>query len=130
MNTKALPYGAREIVEIRGLGKRPADMILVSLVGQIRESNPIVVAKPCREYDWRFLVGLDVLLVVSSAIDQSAVRRVVDEIQTIGTGYFGVWFVDKQAGRSLAWGKFKPAAKASRVMFAYERAQFAGIGAA
>ncbi len=130
MSSEALPYGAAEIVAVRGQGKKPADMVLVSLVGPLREQNPVVVAKPGREYDWRFLVGLDVLLVVSTATEPSAVRRAVEEILAVGTEYFGVWFSDKQVGQNVAWGKFKPALKVTRGMAGYERSLFSGIGVA
>ena len=54
-----LPYGAKTILEARINGQRPADLLIVSLVGAVDESNPVIVAKPDAKYDWRFLlVGL------------------------------------------------------------------------
>lgn len=126
-----LPYGAQEIVETRRLGKRPADMVLVSLIGPLRrEINPVVIAKPGRAYDWRFLVGLDVMLVASSALDKPAVRRVADAISVVSPSYLGVWFGDKQQGQHIAWGRFKPKSKAVRRMFDFDKKAFSGMGAA
>lgn len=66
MNTQTIPHGAAEIVALRKAGKRPADLVLVSLVGPLRgEGNPQVIAKASRHYDWRFLVGLEVMLVAN-----------------------------------------------------------------
>lgn len=47
----SMPYGAQEIADLRAIGKRPADMVLVSLIGPLRELNPVVVARPERRYD-------------------------------------------------------------------------------
>jgi len=100
----AVPYGAQEIIDNRMIGKRPADMVLVSLVGPLREANPVVVAKPGRAYDWRFLARLEVLIVASTAIDRGAVKRVVDAVLPHKPDYLGVWFADRQAGMNVAFG--------------------------
>ena len=57
-----LPYGAAEIVALRTAGKRPADMLLISFVGSLRETNPVIVAQPSRSYDWRVVVALPVMI--------------------------------------------------------------------
>lgn len=56
-----LPYGAQAIAELRSNRKRPADMVLVSLIGPLHEINPVVMARPDKRYDWRFLAGLEVI---------------------------------------------------------------------
>jgi hypothetical protein len=43
-------------------GLRPADMVVVSLLGAVRMPNPVVLAKPGASYDWRWVRGLDVCL--------------------------------------------------------------------
>ncbi len=121
-----LPYGAREIVETRAIGKRPADMVLVSLVGPLRELNPVVVARPERSYDWRFLVDLDVLIVASSATDRTLVGCCVRAIIDHKPQYLGLWFADKQHGMNLAFGLWQ--LRSGRAMGAADRAAFAGIG--
>ena len=63
-----LPYGGREIADLRGQGKCPADMVILSLIGPLREKNPVLVAKPERAYDWRFLVGLEVMVAWNCAV--------------------------------------------------------------
>jgi len=121
-----LPYGAREIVETRTIGKRPADMVLVSLVGPLREVNPVVVAKPERCYDWRFLVDLQVLIVASSSTSKESVARLVRSIGEHQPQYLGVWFADKKQGLNIAFGKWK--LRSGRAMGATEKAAFDGIG--
>lgn len=44
--TAQLPYGGREIADIWAKRQKPADMVLVSLVGSLREINPLVIARP------------------------------------------------------------------------------------
>ena len=107
MSAGNLPYGAAEIVANRQLGKRPAEMVLVSLIGPLREDQPVIVAKPGRAYDWRFLVGLDVLVVASSATAKPDVSRLLRDLLTLPTGYLGVWLGDRQSGFNVAWGKLR-----------------------
>lgn len=122
----AVPYGAQEIINNRMIGKRPADMVLVSLVGPLREVNPVVVAKPGRAYDWRFLARLEVLIVASTAIDRGAVKRVVDAVLPHRPGYLGVWFADRQVGMHVAFGCWR--LRSGRGMGEQDRRAFKGIG--
>ena len=123
----AVPYGAQEIIDTRMIGKRPADMVLVSLVGPLRELNHVVVAKPGRAYDWRFLARLEVLIVASTAIDRGSVKRVVDAVLPHEPGYLGVWFADRQVGMNVAFGCWK--LRSGRGMGERDRKSFEGIGA-
>lgn len=127
-----LPYGGKEIAELRAIGKRPADMVLVSLIGPLREENPVLIAKPGRTYDWRFLVGLDVLLVAKTTQPADMVRKISDEMQGSSTNWLGIWFADCQDGLSLSWscpfGSYRPKASAVRRLSVWGRREFAGIG--
>lgn len=127
--TQTLPYGGQEIAALRAIGKRPADMVLLSLIGPLREpQNPVVIANPNRRYDWRFLVGLDVLVVVRSTIRPEAVRRLMTALLDAGVEYLGLWFGDRQDGRHVAWGTYRPRHLAMTSMFPYDKRQFSGIG--
>lgn len=123
-----LPYGGSEIAALRASRKRPADMVLVSLIGPLREPNPLVMARPEKSYDWRFLAGLDVLLVAATTIDSRLVKRAVEAILSVRPEYLGVWFSDRQDGLNLAFGCWKPKSKAIRMMGFATRRDFAGIG--
>jgi hypothetical protein len=124
----AVPYGALEIIETRMTGRRPADMVLVSLIGPLRELNPVVVAKPGKAYDWRFLVGLDVLVVTTTAADQSSVRRVLADAVAQSPRFLGVWFADRQDGFNTVFEGWSPVAKAWRAMSLSQRIAYAGMG--
>lgn len=123
-----LPYGGKEIASLRLNRKRPADMILVSLVGPLRENNPLVIAKPERSYNWKFISGLEVLIVASTSIDKSLVKLVIDAIAAFYPDYLGVWFSDKQNGAHIAWGSFRAKSQAMRWMSPRDREMFKGLG--
>ncbi len=126
--TGQLPYGAQHIVDSRLAGKRPADMVLVSLVGPLRELNPVVVARPGRAYDWRFTARLEVMLVASSATDRMAVQRIVAAILGHRPEYLGIWFADRQVGMHVAFGSW--VLRSGRGMGCYECEHLVGLGAA
>jgi len=125
--TADLPYGASEIVATRRAGKKPADMLLVSLVGGLREANPVVVAKPEKSYDWRFTARLEVLIVATTSTSKASLARIVEAILAHRPAYLGVWFADRQAGMNVAFGGWR--LSSGRGMGAKDREAFAGIGA-
>lgn len=130
MNRTSLPYGGLEIENLRRAHKRPADMVLVSLVGLLRqEANPLIVASPKRDYEWGFLTGLEVLLIANSQLETSIVRRFLKAISNVKPAYLGLWIADKQDGQNVAWGSYKPKSKAIRQMTRSDRIEFAGVGA-
>ena len=54
-----MPYGAKPILEARKQGRRPKDMILISLIGRLEnEINPVVIAEKDIAYDWAWIRGL------------------------------------------------------------------------
>lgn len=127
MNACDLPYGAREIVELRVAGKRPADMVLVSLIGPLREANPVIVAKPGRAYDWRFVVGLHVAVVVNT--ETAKIPDLVGAIDAAKPATLSVWFADRQNGLNVALHGYRPQTKTGRRMGVMQRAAWAGLGA-
>ena len=125
-----LPYGGQAIADLRAARKRPADMVLVSLVGPLREINPVVIAHPEKSYDWRFLAGLEVLLVIETGLDSDLVRRTANAILAVNPDYLGVWFADRQDGLNLAFGSWRPKTKVCRRLGMAERHAMVGIGRA
>jgi len=57
-----LPNGAEKVLSARKKGMRPAGMLIVSLIGPVGERNHTIFANPLSEYDWRWIVDLDVCL--------------------------------------------------------------------
>jgi hypothetical protein len=129
-----LPYGASPILEARKAGQRPADLLIVSLVGAVDEINPVIVAKPDAKYDWRFLLGLKVCILARPGV---RFAPVVLEIGRQWPEWLAVWDVDSQEGadaivhikpESLDKHKFGPGDFAAIFWpwTAYENKQFKG----
>jgi hypothetical protein len=121
-----LPYGAAEIVALRTAGKRPADMLLISFVGPLREANPVIIAQPSRSYDWRFVVALPVLIVATT--DTPRLAGIVKAIDTAAPDTLSVWFADQQDGINLLIGGHRPRTKTGRRMGIAQRTTLAGLG--
>ena len=130
MASHNLPYGAAEILAARKVGKRPADLLLVSLIGPLRgEGNPVLIAQPGRDYDWRFLVGLQSLIVAETSLPSAQVRSIADNIKAVKPEYLGLWFADKQSGLHLVLGGAVARPHGLlRYMSEAERQNFVGIG--
>lgn len=126
MNVRDLPYGAHEIVELRSTGKRPADLVLISFVGSLRENNPVVIAKAERPYDWRFLVGLSVALVIKT--DTPNLAGIVKNIEAVNPATLSVWFSDRQDGLNISLQGYRPGTKTGRRIGVRQRAAWAGLG--
>ncbi|MCB4360919.1 hypothetical protein [Quatrionicoccus australiensis] len=126
MSAQSLPYGAAEIVALRSTGKRPADMLLISLIGPLRETNPVIVAQPSRSYDWRFLVALPALIVAST--DTPNLSNIAKAIDAAAPASLSVWFADRQDGINVLLDGYRPRTKAGRRMGAAQRAALAGLG--
>lgn len=121
-----LPYGAAEIVALRTAGKRPADMLLVSFIGPLREINPVIIAQPSRSYDWRFVVALPVLIVATT--ETPNLVGIVKAIDSAAPVSLSVWFADQQDGANVLFDSYRPQTKAGRRMGIAQRTALAGLG--
>jgi len=129
MSTPVLPYGAAEILKLRKNGKRPADIVLVSLIGPLREVNPVIVANSSRQYDWTSLVDLPVLVVANSDTDKQAVRSVLGAIKALPARSLSLWLADRQNGQHvIVDGVTARPNGLLRHMDAQDRRNYAGIG--
>jgi hypothetical protein len=126
MNARDLPYGAREIAALRLTGQRPADLVLISFLGPLRETNPVIVAQPSRSYDWRLLVGLQVAIVLKTDTPNRA--GIVREIEAANPCSLSVWFADRQDGLNIALHGYRPRTKSGRRMGIVQRVAWAGLG--
>lgn len=66
-----IAQGAEPILQARLRGMRPADMVMISMVGPIKTPNHVVLALTGHDYayDWRWVHNLDICLVVDDNID-------------------------------------------------------------
>lgn len=89
------PEGADKIIAARVNGLRPADAVIVSMVGAVKTDNPVVHAKPGIVYDWRWVRGLEVLLYFR---DEDDWPNTAKDIALGRPAYLDLW---NQAGQ---WG--------------------------
>ncbi len=91
-----LPTGAKPIVDARIAGKRPADLLIVSLVGRLpAEVNPVVQADGD---DWRFIEGLKVCVFARPG---TPFREVCKRIAYCGPAWLGLWDVENREGATV-----------------------------
>ncbi|QDD65555.1 hypothetical protein EJD96_16020 [Herbaspirillum seropedicae] len=92
-----IPKGAHQIIDARKRGMKPDELILVSLVGPVAEANHTVFVNPTGSYDWRWVIGLKLCLMVNEQTREAA----LDLLLTIGQdspAQLHVWNVDQFKG--------------------------------
>lgn len=89
-----IPHGAQEIIDANKANKRPGELIIVSLVGQLQEMNKTLIADG-PDYDWRFVFGLDICIFSRPG------KQTVPTAMAIGRNLPGrlmVWDVENKEG--------------------------------
>lgn len=90
-----LPTGSKPIVEARIAGKRPADLLIVSMVGRVPETNPVILADGD---DWRFLEGLEVCVFTKRG---KPFRELCKQIAFNGPKSLWLWDVENWEGATV-----------------------------
>ena len=94
-----LAEGAQKIIAARANGMKPADMVIVSLVGTPETFNPFVVANHKETYDWRWIRNLEIGVYVQ---DGQEWAHTVKSMMMCRPQYLCVWNVTDQWG-ATAW---------------------------
>ncbi|QGZ66299.1 hypothetical protein [Paraburkholderia acidisoli] len=91
---------ASQIAALREQGKQPAAWVLVSFIGRIaNEDNGFTVyARPDRDYDWRWTVGLDL---IAFARRGQAVAASLKAIRNERPKSLSLWDVDRKSGAGV-----------------------------
>lgn len=97
---------AAQIVEMRKLGRQPASWVLVSFVGKIENDDNgfTVYAVPEREYDWRWVVGLDVIVFAKKGLD---IYRQLKTMRNERPKSLSLWDVETKIGGEV-WFDIPP----------------------
>jgi hypothetical protein len=90
--------GAQPIIDARKRGMKPAEMILVSLVGRLNEKNHTVYANHKKVYDWLWVRGLQVCIYAAPGVDW---RHMARSIAAERPSFLGVWDADHQQGANV-----------------------------
>lgn len=72
-----LATNADKILAARMRGMKPADMVIVSLVGPVAVINPVVQADPAETYDWRWVRDLSVCLYLNDEQDWPGILKAI-----------------------------------------------------
>ena len=103
-----LPAFAKPILQVRTLGLRPENMVLVSdgnhsLHRRFPDNPVIVVDEDMRpsEYDWWYLADLDVEIATTG--DGERINALVDAVMTGSPGYLRVWKLDTGVCTRIWW---------------------------
>lgn len=83
-----IAINAQPILDARLRGLKPAELVLVSMVGHIDSENHVVRAIPGTAYDWRWVRGLELVMVVGERCDWADTLKA---IQLQRPAYAGLW---------------------------------------
>ena len=89
---------AAPIIAARLKGRKPAELIRVSLVGSLCHGNHVVHADPSEEYDWRWAFDLDICLHIGMADDW------IDTLKAIALqrpAHLSIWNTYEQWGAKV-----------------------------
>lgn len=93
-----LPNGAQPILDARKRGFKPAEMLIVSLIGRVDELNHTIYANPATEYDWRWMVGLDACIFVRHGVSWQGVAMAIARARP---RWLGLYDVDRFQGADV-----------------------------
>lgn len=130
---------AQQIVEMRKNGKQPSSWVLISFVGKIsHEDNGFdVYAAADRKYDWRWVIGLDLIVFARKGL---AVAEQLRAIQNERPKSLSLWDVDEKLGATVhfdfpanhAEAHKKAMSKALKIELdpwaAWQKTEFIGMG--
>lgn len=111
-----LAEGAQEIWDLRMSGKKPTELVFVSMIGELNAGNFQVMAPKVGfgDYDWRWVRDLSVCLVYD---DNTPNRPCADLTRTLvrcapnggytrfspAFGYLWTWNATRQSGQLIHW---------------------------
>lgn len=93
-----IPRSAERIAEARKRGKKPSDMVIVSMVGLLDELNPQIIVTATKEYEWWFLRGLSVVVFTKNDINW---RPMVEAIAKARPQHLWIWDVENLEGADV-----------------------------
>lgn len=96
--------GADSIIKERMRGFRPADTVVISLVGPFAVQNPVVMPEVGKKYDWRWTKGLDVALLISTGIEW---KPTAFDIKQAGPEYLCLWDIHTHRGAQVVWKPYQ-----------------------
>jgi hypothetical protein len=93
------PNGAEAVIAARKRGMKPSEMLIVSLIGAVNESNHTIYANPESEYDWRWLVGLKVCIYINDATKWKPISTAIARARP---EWMGIYNADQFKGADVS----------------------------
>lgn len=93
-----IAQNADAILDARRKGLKPAELILVSLIGRLNEQNHTIYASPRKAYEWLWARGLQVCIYTAPGIDWRATAR---SIASERPSFLAVWDADNRQGANV-----------------------------
>lgn len=95
-----IPNGAQAVIDARKKGFKPAELLVVSLIGRVDELNHTIHANPTASYDWRWVVGLKACIFTRAGIDWKATAK---SISLAHPDWLAVYDVDQFIGGEVSF---------------------------
>lgn len=99
------PLNAKPLLELRRKRQRPAEMVVIGLDFLPKwDGNPVLVVPetmPVKNLELRYLIGLEVLLLVTPDTDNDRIITLADAILQARPAYLGVTNVETREGITL-----------------------------
>lgn len=95
-----IPNGAQQIIDARKRGMKPAEMLIVSLIGKVDELNYTIYANAQAEYEWFWVRGLKVCLYVNQ---KSNWKPVIAAMARNFPEWLGLYDVDQFKGATASY---------------------------
>jgi hypothetical protein len=89
---------AQAILDVRRKGLKPAELILVSMIGRLNEPNHTVYASSSKQYDWMWARGLQVCIYATAGIQWRGVAR---DLASAKPSWLGLWDADLHEGTDV-----------------------------
>lgn len=106
---KTFPLNAKPLMELRRKRQRPAEMVVIGLDFAPKwEGNPVLIVQASMrlaDLELRYLVGLEVLLLVTPETDTERLIALADAILQAQPAYLGATNVETHEGITLLDGE-------------------------
>lgn len=100
MSIPGIPSGAGAVIAARKTGMKPSEMLIVSMVGKVNESNHTIYINPDSEYDWRWIVGLKVCVYVKQGVEW---RETLIAMAKCKPEWLGLYNLDQFKGATASY---------------------------
>jgi len=93
-----IPSNAQAIIAARAKGMKPAELIIVSLIGRVNEENHTIYVNPNKRYEWQWARGLEMCLFAEQGISWSQTAK---DILAANPRKLYLWDANRREGTEI-----------------------------